>query len=447
MNIETLDRLKAVARGKIFLPRDEVYEKASQFFKRTLAPNVVLRPESAEDMAAMIHVLSKDRPPIVIKSGGHSNIVYDIPDDAVLVDLSALSSIKVIDADKGIVQVGTGTLAGEVADILDTYKLGLASGDSRVVGIGGLATGGGLGFLVRKYGALVDNIISVEVVVADGAIIEASEDRHPELFWAVRGGGSNFGIVTQVTFQAHPVKEVHEAVISYPLQNVAAVIKGWRDVMRKAPAELTSILTVLPARAEAPASIVIHGCFLGADTKTAETAYAPLAALGKPLKYAVQAMRYKDILESGPPRSTGKRAIARNVFLKTLTDDVIATIATLCEDGAPPVLQIRHVAGAMNERPADSTAFSHRDSEVLIYHGTSVAFDATDEDIAAALAAWRAIEPFGTGGYINMSSEATEAELARAFPPEALRRLRHIKKQYDPHNVFRINYNIRPESS
>lgn len=443
MDTEKLEYIQKIIPGMVALPGDKVYEEASRLFKRTLTPSVAVRPKSSKDMAVAIHFLSEHKLPIAIKSGGHNNIVYDIPDGVVLIDLSALAAIKIVDAEKGLVQVGGGALAGAVADELGKHGLGLASGDSRVVGIGGLATGGGLGFLVRRYGALVDDIISAEVVTASGDVIEASEDQHADLFWAIRGGGSNFGIATRFTLQAHPVGSVSEATISYPLKNAARVITGWRDAMRQAPAELTTILTILPPKADRPASIVVHGCFLGTD-KAAEIAYDPFLSLDESVQHSIHTIPYKDVLAGGPPRSTSKLEIARNVFLEKFTDEAIGAIAKLCEEGTPPVLQIRHVAGAMNERPADMTAFSHRDSEVLIYHGTSVAFGATNEEIDAALTDWHTLEPFGTGCYINMSSDDTDAEIARAFPPETLQRLRSIKKQYDPDNIFSINYNIHP---
>lgn len=446
MDREELEHIRKIIPGMVALPGDKVYEEASQLFKRTLAPSIVVRPESGKDMAAAIRFLGEHKLPFVIKNGGHSNIVYGVPRGVVLIDLSALAAIKIIDAKKGLVQVGGGALAGEVADELGAHGLGLASGDSRVVGIGGLGTGGGLGFLVRKHGALVDSIVSAEVVTANGEAIEANENHHADLFWAIRGGGSNFGVVTRFTFQAHPVRSVSEATISYPLKNAARVITGWRNAMRQAPAELTTILMILPPKADSPASIVIHGCFLGTD-KAAEDAYAPFLSLDEPVQHGMHTILYKDVLAGGPPRSTSQLELARNMFLKTFTDEAIGAIAKLCEEGTPPVLQIRHIAGAMNEHPADMTAFSHRDSEVLIYHGTSVAFGATDEEIDAALAAWHTIEAFGTGCYINMSSENTATEIAKAFPPGTLRRLQSIKVQYDPDNIFSVNYNIPPVSS
>ncbi len=243
-------------------------------------------------MATVIRFINEHKLAFTIKSGGHSNIVYNLADGIILIDLSALNAVKVVDVEKGYVEAGAGALGGEVADELDRYGLAVASGDSRMVGMGGLATGRGLGFLVRKYGALVDNVIAMEVVTADGSIVTAGKNTHADLFWAVRGGGSNFGIATRFTIQAHRVKDIFEITISYPLDNIAAILKGWRDAMRIAPAELTTILTVLPKKADAPGSIAIHGCVIGTDEASAKETVAPLLALGKSTRDSLQPKRY-----------------------------------------------------------------------------------------------------------------------------------------------------------
>jgi hypothetical protein len=446
METKILEALRKAIPSSIALPGDEIYESASSFFKRTLAPGVVIRPSSSKEMAIAVRLVNEHGLPLAIKSGGHSNIVYNLKDGGALIDLSALKSIRVVDAENGLVEIGTGALGGEVADELDRYDLAIASGDSRVVGIGGLATGGGLGFLVRKYGALVDDIVAAEVVTADGRVLTADKNTNADLLWAVRGGGSNFGIVTHVTIQAHPVGSVFETKIRYPLDDAKHIIKGWRDAMRSAPDELTTILTIIPKKAETPGSILIHGCFTGDDETYARDGIKPLLTLGEPSEHSLQSKRYKDLLEDMSFRATSKLSIARNMFVETISDEFIDTIIHLANRNVLPVIQIRHTAGAMNQQSADLTAFSHRESEALIFYSTSVEFDATDQEMSSALEAWRSIEPFSSGCYINMSSEATESEIARAFPPDTLKRLRKIKTQYDPENHFNTNYNILPTS-
>ncbi len=442
MNAQKIDELKSLISGVVAVSGDDVYKKASEMFTRTITPGVVVRPSSSKDVAATVQFVKRHAIPFAIRSGGHSNIANRLDEGILLIDMSGLASIEIVDADKCLVRVGTGALWHEVATELEKHDLGISSGDTRTVGVGGLATGAGLGWMIRKYGPVVDNIVSAEVVTAQGSVLEVSNDKHADLFWAIRGGGSNFGIVTQFTFKAHSVKGVFAGMIMYPMENVAMVIKGWRDAMRKAPAELTTMLTTLPSMGEGPASIMITTCFEGTDKALSDQVYAPFLALGEVMHQDISLKPYGDVLEEGmlPP---GMRVIVHNTFLKEFTDDAIDTIAELCQD-TPPILQIRHVAGVMNDHPADATAFSHRDSEVLIVNPTFVLPTASAEEIEVATASWRKIQPFGQGPYLNLLSEDTGKEVIDAYPPETLKRLRKIKAEYDPENIFKTNYNIEP---
>jgi len=442
MDTEKIETLKQSITGTVAVFGDETYTKASKMLFKNLKPSVVVRPESSQDVAAVIRFVKENDMPFAIRSGGHGSTASRLQDDILLIDMSGMAEIRVLDADAGTVQVGAGALWHEVASALEPYQLGISSGDTRTVGVGGLATGGGLGWMMRMCGPVVDNMLSAEVVTANGDILQTSEQEHADLFWAVRGGGSNFGVVTTCTFKAHHVPGIFSAMISYPIDEVAKVLRGWRDAMRQAPAELTTMLLTVPAMGDAPAAILIRGCFAGTDATAAEHAFAPLLELDELTHHEVKPMPYKDILENGMPFKN-IRVIVHDAFIKELTDDAIATIATLFEHGSP-MLQLRHLSGAMNERPADATAFSHRDSEVLLVNPTFVAPDASEQEIEKALEPWRAIKPLSQGCYLNLITEDTGKEIAEAFPPLTLERLRHIKAQYDPDNIFRANYNITP---
>jgi FAD/FMN-containing dehydrogenase len=444
MDTKKIPDLKAVISGTVALPGDEVYEKASKMLFRTITPGVVVRPESSEDVAAAIRFAKAHNVPFAIRSGGHSNIASRLADGILLIDMRGLASTEVIDSDKGLVRVGAGALWREVASELEKHGLGISSGDTGSVGVGGLSTGAGIGWMVRKYGPIVDNTVAAEVVTADGSIVEASEDESPDLFWAIRGGGSNFGVVTYFTFKAHPVKGVFFGSIAYPMENAGAVIKGWRDAMRQAPPELTTMLLTLPSFGDDAASISITGCFEGTDKAAADEAFAPFLNLGKLVHQDIRAMPYKDVLGEAH-LSPNTRVIGHTTFLKEFTNEAIEIINKLCQ-GTPPILQIRHVAGVMNKRAADATAFSHRDCEVLIVNPTFVSPDASEADIRKALTPWRTIKPLGEGPYLNLLSEDTGKEITEAYPPATLQRLRKIKAQYDPDNILNANYNIPPEA-
>ncbi len=444
MSTQLIADLKDLMPGTVAVAGEAVYEKASKMFVGATTPAAVVRPRSTQEVARVVRFVREHKVAFAIRSGGHHTIASRLSNDSLLIDLSGLATIEVLDARQGLVRVGGGALWREVAAALEPYGLGISSGDTASVGVGGLATGGGLGWMVRKYGPLVDHIRAAEVVTADGAILEANAERHADLFWAIRGGGSNFGIVTHFTLEAHPVAGVYFGSISYGLDQASKVVPGWRDAMRQAPPELTSMLTVLPSFGQGPAMISVGVCFEGTDQAAADEALAPLRALGQPMAENIKAMPYREALvEATYPAHT--RVIGRNAFWPRFSDEAVQAVVKLCQD-IPPILQIRHVAGAMNDQPADATAFSHRDSEILVVNPTFVRPDATEEDIYQASAAWRVIELFGDGCYLNLLSEDTGQEVAAAFPPATLQRLRRIKAHYDPDNLFRSNYNITPAS-
>ena len=442
MDKKIIDILKDRFKNNVFTAGEEAYAKASTMVARTIKPGAVVRPAHAAEVAEIIQFVKEHKLPFAIRSGGHNFIATRLADGILLIDLSLLSLVHVVDEDKGIVEVGSGALWYNVASELERYGLAISSGDTRSVGVGGLATGGGLGWMLRKYGATVDCTIAAEVVTADGEIIHASEESHPDLFWAIRGGSSNFGIVTKFTFEAHHVDGVIAGSITYPLENVGQVIRGWRDAMREAPAELTTMFLVMPGFGDAPASLIVNGCFAGTDQAAADRAYAPFLTLGTPTSQTIAPKPYKDVLEEAghPPNM---RIFGNDIFMKEFSDEAIATIEEICQ-GTPPIIQIRHIAGKMNEYPADHTAFSHRDSEVLIVSPAFVKPDASDNDIAKALAPWNKIAAFGEGVYLNLLTEDTGKEITAAYLPATLQRLRTIKTKYDPANLFKTNYNIPP---
>lgn len=442
MDAQRLKELKNLISGTVATAGEAVYSKAAEAFFRTISPSVVVQPASAEDVAVVVRFATKYSIPLAIRSGGHNNITSRLTDNTLLIDMSGLASVEVVDKSQRLVQVGTGALWHRVANALAPHGWAISSGDNGSVGVGGLATTTGVGWMIRKYGPVVDSIVSAEVVTADGQIIVTSETNHPDLFWAIRGGGSNFGVVTHITLRAQPVKDVWMGMITYSIEDTSRVLRGWRDVMRQVPPELSSMLMTLPGKAGAPASIVIRGCYADNDQLAAERAYGPLFTLARDGHHELKLMPYKDTLDHAPPRSSN-RVIINNICMREFTDQAIDTITKLCAT-TPPIFQIRHVAGAMNQQPLEATAFSQRDSEILIVNPTSLPADATDHEITSSLNPWRTIRPLGNGCFINFLTEDTGFELAKAYRPTTLKRLRTIKSKYDPNNVFKNNYNIRP---
>ncbi len=443
MNEQKISELKNQLSGVVAVPGDEIYTKASTMLFYTATPCVVVRPETNDDVVTVIRFAKENTIPLAIRSGGHGGVAARLPENVLLIDMSGLASIDVLDAEKGIVRVGGGALWHEVATTLEPYKLGISSGDTRTVGVGGLATGGGLGWGIRKYGPVVDHILSLEIVTADGRALTASEDENVDLFWAVRGGGSNFGVVTHFTFRAHKIEGIFAGKITYPLTEVAQTIKAWRNAMRTAPAELTTMLLTMPPMGDAPGTILIHGCFEGTDEATAAKAYEPFLRLGKLTHSEVTPMPYKNILEDGMPIAN-IRVISHADYIKEFSDEIIDALAKCYADDVMPVLQIRHIAGAISEKGAEATSFSHRDCEVLVVHPSFFAPDASADDIEKGLKTWHTIESFSAGEYLNLLSDDDGRDVQKGYSPEAFERLQKLKAQYDPDNIFNTNFNIPP---
>lgn len=434
--------LKQKFSGEVILPEDDVYEQVrnTPFFKGS--PKVVLQPKSNDDVAAAIRYARDNSLQLSVRSGGHSGAGFSTNDGGVVIDLSLMNDVEVIDEAKHIVRIGGGAVWGDIAKKLHQYGLAISSGDTLSVGVGGLTLGAGVGWMVRKYGLAIDSLVAAEIVTADGKVVRTSDTENPELFWAVRGGGGNFGVVTAFEFAAHTTGRVIAGNITFGLDNVQELLTGWRDAMRKAPEELTTMLTMMPSFMGNPPAALVMCCYAGDDEAAADTALAPLRKLGRIVNDDVKKKEYFEVLEEAHPPE-GVEIIVKNGFVPDFSDELVKTIADLYGGETGPVLQIRSIGGAMKRVPADATAFAHRDGEALIVSPVFVPLGISEADRAKALAPWGKIAPFTKGAYINFFSD-TQEDLALMYAPDTLKRLSQIKKIYDPQNVFSHNFNVKP---
>ncbi len=439
MKPSTIQALQNNFSGEIITPGDKQYEQASTVVATKGAPAAVVRPRTADDVAAAIQYARDNSLVISVRSGGHSNAGFGTNNGGVVIDLRHFNEIKIIDKEHGRVRLGSGATWEEVASTLQQAGLALSSGDTKSVGVGGLTLGAGVGWMVRKYGLTIDNLVSADMVTADGKLLHVSESEHSDLFWAIRGGGGNFGIVLNFEFVAHSIGKIYAGVISYKLDNLAELLKGWRDHMRAASEDLTTTFLLLPAFGDNPPAANVLCCFAGDDAEAANAAINPLLQIGTVLRNTVAEKEYADVLEESRLQPNVK-VVVNNVFAQDFSDALIETIAK--QNGR--ILQIRSVGGAMNRVAADATAFAHRDSEVLIIAPVFVPSNASEDEIAAALKPWRDIAAFGKGAYSNFFSEASDTEVTATYPPATYDRLAAIKKTYDPENVFSQNLNVRP---
>jgi FAD/FMN-containing dehydrogenase len=360
-----------------------------------------------------------------------------------------------LDPEARVVRIGPGLTWGEVSWDLQPYGLAVPSGDTGSVGVGGLTTGGGIGWLVRKYGLTVDSLLSAEIVTADGRLLCASEDENSDLFWAVRGGGGNFGVVTRFEFRAHPAGTVIAGAVVYDAAQARDVLAGWARYAAEAPEELSTIVFImhapplpfLPAAMHGKRIIAIGVCCLG-ELEAAQRTVEPLRRLGTPIADVTGPAPYPAVyaLTEGIP-SHGFNLEVRSVLLRRLGGGAFETILRYIESMAPPMdlLQLRVLGGAMARVPADATAFAHRDKEFMAT-AISLWADPTETDMRRS---WverfrQGMEPFSDGLYVNFLGDEGPERVISAYGPETYRRLAVLKRRYDPANLFRGNQNIEP---
>jgi FAD/FMN-containing dehydrogenase len=445
MDQDKISQLKQNFTGQIILPGDPDYDLASTTMVVKGSPAIVLRPRTPADVAAAIMYARENSLIISIKSGGHSVNAYGTNNGGLVIDMALMNDLEVIDKSRNLIRIGSGNTWGEVAEFLKPHGLAISSGDTKSVGVGGLTLGGGIGWMVRQVGLAIDSLKGAEIVTADGQTLQLSETENSDLFWAIRGGGGNFGVITSFEFEAHKLGKVFGGPIIYAFENLEGVIKGWRDCMRQAPEELSTMLLAMMGFNGGPPTLLALCCYANDDEIAFKKAIDPLLNIGKVVQNGITLKDYADVLEEAHPPQ-GIKVVVNNALVENFSDEIITAIASLFNDKSGPVLQIRSLGGAMNRIGSEATAFAHRNSEALILCPTFVAPNATESEIKQALKPWETIAAFSKGSYVNFVSEETAKHLSENYPAATLSRLMEIKKNYDPENVFSRNYNIKPKN-
>ncbi|HYI51614.1 MAG TPA: FAD-binding oxidoreductase [Microbacterium sp.] len=437
------DGLISEMPGRVVAPGDEGWESARRFHSGIGEPDVIVRAASVADVAGAVRWAATDGVPILVRSGGHS--AWGTMPGGLTLDLAALNDV---DVDGTLVRVGGGVTWGHVAGILAEHGLGISSGDTASVGVGGLTLGGGIGWMVRAWGLAADQLVGVQLVTASGDIVEATHESHPELMWALRGGGGNFGVVTRFDFRAHPLDAVVFATL--PITgNTRRVLTAVRDLLRDAPRELTVTFMDVPAMdPSAPAGATVTAVWIGGDEDAARAALAPLLGRDDVGEPEIAVTRYPEVLMEMPeadPDNPMPGFVGGNTLLRELTDDAIDRLAAFREANEASVLFLRSLGGAFADVPQSDTAFPARDATWFAMAG---AFDipglVDEETRPAILTAWDAIEALGDGVYGNFAVTTDPGFADKMYPRETMVRLRAIKRQWDPTNVFSRNHNIRP---
>ncbi len=434
---------------EVLRPGDDGYDEAARVFFAAGHPALVVRPANADDVASALHYAVRHDLAVSVRSGGHSPVGHSTNDDGMVLDLARLDAVDVLDADRRLVRVGGGATWGAVAAALDPHGWALTSGDTSDVGVGGLTLGGGIGWMVRSHGLAVDNLVGARVVTAEGRLVTASADENADLFWALRGGGGNFGVVVDFDFVAQEAATVHFGTVTYQLDDTAGLLRRWRDAMRTAPDELSSTLVLMPQLPGAPRAANLLLCYAGAPggaVGDADVAIEPLLELGTVTSANISERRYAEILEEAqhPP---GIRLVGRNTLARTLSDGLIGAIEGFVAGPAPSMVAVRSLGGAFARVPVDATAFAHRDAEVMVQGGVVLPLTSTDADVERALLPWQAVAAHGLGTYVNFQGSATAEDVAAAYPTATYARLAEVKRAYDPANLFALNHNIDPASA
>jgi FAD/FMN-containing dehydrogenase len=451
-----LDTLARSVSGSVVRPGDPGYEEARQVYNAMIdaRPAAVVRCASTADVAAVVRYATESGAPLAVRGGGHSVPGFGTADGAVVADLSGLQSV-VADDGARTASAGGGTTWGRFNDVTAAHGLATTGGIISTTGVGGLTLGGGIGYLSRGYGLSCDNLVSARVVTADGAVLTASDQEHPDLFWALRGGGGNFGVVTEFTYRLHPVGTVLGGPMFFELSDAVAVLSAFRDFIADAPREyggfpafqIAPPLPFVPADRVGEPFVAIVSCWTGSVAE-GERVIDRFRQVARPVAEHVGPMPYAALnsaFDGLVPR--GLQHYWKAAFVTELTDEAIAAHV---EHGSrvPVVNSTVHlypINGAVHDVAADATAFGHRSASwAPVIAGMWP--DPADND---ANTRWvreyhAAIAPHSeAGGYVNFASADDQSRVGDNYGSN-YGRLREVKRRYDPANVFHLNQNIQP---
>jgi FAD/FMN-containing dehydrogenase len=443
----SLSDLRRRHRGPVIVPDDDGYEAARTTFNGMLdrRPEVVTRPLDVDDVVAAVSFAADSNLPIAVRGGGHGVASHCVGDGSLVVDLRLMREVAV-DPDGRAVTCGGGALWEDLDPACLRHGLATPGGTFGDTGVAGLTLGGGIGHLIGLHGLTLDNLVGATVVMADGAVVRASEDENRELFWALRGGGGNFGVVVDFTFRLHPVGRLLGGLLSYRMADAETAVAAWRELMAAAPDNLVCFAGIARSAFTGAEGAVISVAYFG-DVDEGREAIRPLTEAAAPVGDGVRPMYYAELQEIFGRMPFGLRNYWSGRFLRELPDELIElTVAHFQPEMVRGSVLLEPLLGAASRIPPEATAFAGREAS---YNATFISawVDPDDDErsvefarsYSAALAPWAV-----GGGYLNYASEASSATLEDEFGSRRLERLRAAKRQFDPQNRFRFNHNIAP---
>ena len=456
---ETVGAFRQRLRGPLLSPEDEGFEEVIHLWNGMIekTPALVVQPTGTADVVAAVDFARENDLLLSVKGGGHNIAGTALADDGLTIDMSRLRGV-IVDPEERTAVAQAGCLLGDLDRETQVHSLATPGGFVSETGLAGLTLGGGFGYLTRRFGWTVDNLLGVEIVTADGQVRRASRDENEDLFWAIRGAGHNFGVVTSFTYRLHEVgPTVYGGLIAWPFQRAEEVVETYQTFTADAPRELTVFLNM---RRAPPAPFVPeewHGericamivCYSG-DLNDANEALAPIRALENPVVDLLQERPYtgmQSLLDATQPK--GKHYYMKTEFALELNDDLLSTMQDrFVESSAPSQMIIMHIGGALNERDSNDGAVDNRDARFAYF---PLAMWEPDDPKGEQYRdwvrdAWEQLRLFSTGGnYINFQTADEGQERIEATYGDNYDRLAEIKQTYDPENVFRVNRNIQPQ--
>jgi FAD/FMN-containing dehydrogenase len=446
------DLIREELQGQVFTPEDPGYDRARTLFFGLFDrhPALIAQVANADDAAKLVKLAREHGAELAVRSGGHSAAGHSMPDGAVVIDFQAMKAIE-IDLESKTAWAESGVTAGEYTTAAGAHELVTGFGDTASVGIGGLTLGGGVGFLVRKHGLTIDDLLGAEVVTAEGEILEVDADEHPDLFWALRGGGGNFGAVSRFRYRLHELPEIVGGMLFLPA--TTEVVSGFLEAAEAAGEELSTILNVmtappmpfLPEEAVGQPIVMAFLTYAGA-ADAGNKAIAPFRSLAEPIVDMVRPMTYPEMYM--PEEEFHPVAVGRTTFIDEIADLTIERI--LAEIANSPAMmaacQLRVLGGAMARVPEDATAFGHRRRKLM---ATAAAmFERPEEEemylpwVTNVMRLYD--EDYEDRAYTGFLADEGPERVKAAYPGSTWERLTEIKRRYDPDNVFHHNQNIPP---
>ena len=437
-------------KGRIITPLDPGYDQARTVFSAHVdrRPAMIVRVADAADVSRVITLAHDSELELAVRGGGHSPAGHGVSEGGIVIDLSAMRGLE-IDAERRTAWAETGLTAGEYTAAAGAHGLATGFGDAGSVGLGGITLAGGIGFLARKHGLTIDDLLAADVVTADGELLRVDADNHADLFWALRGGGGNFGVATRLQFRLHPVDTIVGGMLFLPA--TPDVIAGFIAEAEAAAEHLSTIANVMPApplpflAPEHHGRLVVMATLVYAgDVNAGARAVAPFRVLAAPLADMVRPMRYPEMY---PPSDGSFRpvAVGRTFFADSVELRAAETIVERIETAPGAVVQLRVLGGAMARVPVGATAFAHRARRIM---GNVVAFYQDDEErpVHEAWVADLANELSGgdPAAYAGFLGDEGDERVRAAYPGSTWERLADVKARYDPDNLFRLNQNVPP---